>query len=197
MKMFGYIAKSGKALLLQRGRSEDIFSLSDPIYTIGIAYSEAAKYLPFCIAAAVLFRITHFPDIGIEGTFALGACSIAMISSRGGDPLLGFLLAILLGASGGFLTGILFIKFKLNSLICGIITAFVAYSSCFLLLNGSVVSFESLISTNMVAIIGLIMAAAICLFFSTRFGLLVRIAGESPELLFSLGKLLIADYFFF
>jgi len=91
---------------------------------LSIVFGEGAKYIPFVLAAAVLFRLAHFPDIGIEGTFALGACSIAFASRLGLPVWIGFSTSIICGILGGILTGTLFIKFKLNSLICGIITAY-------------------------------------------------------------------------
>jgi len=102
---------------------------------LGIGFSEGTKYIPFVLAAAVLFRLAHFPDIDIEGIFALGACSMALALRLGLSTWAGFTLSIVGGTLGGLLTGTLFVKFRLNALICGIITAFVAYSLCFCLLG--------------------------------------------------------------
>lgn len=153
-----------------------------------IAFGEGAKYLPFVLAAAVVFRLAHFPDIGIQGTFALGACSMPFAVRLGLPVWFGFITSIVCGILGGTLTGTLFIKFKLNSLICGIITAFVAYSLCFLLLGfDSVAAFPVVLNEKNVAVLGLLFGAAMCLFFSTRFGLSYRFAGESPDFLMQLG----------
>lgn len=159
----------------------------DPL-RIGI--EEGLKYLPFILAGCILFRIAHFPDIGIEGTFALGASFMALSSHLSLPLWLGVFGASLFGGLGGLLTGTLFVKFRLNSLLCGIITTFIAYSTCYCLLG-----FKSTasITTNATEIItglfGLCCCLIICLIFSTSYGLQMRIAGESPLLLKKMGIL--------
>ena len=162
----------------------DSFFLS----TLKIAFEEGAKYMPYVLAGTVMFRLAHFPDIGIQGTFALGACSMPLALMLGLPVWFGFIISILCGILGGILTGTLFVRFRLNSLICGIVTAFVAYSLCFLLLGfKSVASFPVILNENQVGLLGLLFGAVMCLFFSTRYGLSYRIAGESPDFLMQLG----------
>ena len=95
--------------------------------SIVIGLEEGLKYLPFIIAACILFRIAHFPDIGIEGTFALGATAMAFSSYMTWPYYVGIICAFLFGAIGGVLTGGLFVWCKLNNLLCGLITVFISY----------------------------------------------------------------------
>jgi ABC-type uncharacterized transport system permease subunit len=156
---------------------------------VKIIIEEALKTLPFITAAVILFRIAKFPDMGIGGTFLLGASVLAFTHLKALPIFVGFFLAILIGGIGGVLTGGLFIFARLNSLICGIITAFIAYSISFVLLGfQAAVGLDSITNEYFVGIFSLILCLTISLFFSTRYGLLFRIAGENPKLLRTLGR---------
>jgi len=156
--------------------------------SVYIGIEEGLKYLPLILAACILFRVAHFPDIGIEGTFALGSSFIAFSSQLNCSFYFGLIGSGLVGALGGLLTATLFVKYRLNSLLCGIITTFASYSTCFCLLGfKSNASFETQLSEVKIGLLGLVLGIALCIFFSTRYGLLLRIAGESPALLQKLG----------
>jgi putative ABC transport system permease protein len=156
--------------------------------SIVIGFEEGLKYLPFIIAACILFRIAHFPDIGIEGTFALGATAMAFSTYMTWPYYVGIICAFLFGAIGGLLTGGLFVWCKLNNLLCGLITVFISYGFCYTLLGfNSTVSLDIFFSESVVGSIGIALGIIICIFFSTRYGLVFRIAGESPSLLNKLG----------
>ena len=153
-----------------------------------IGLEEGLKFLPLVIAACILFRLAHFPDMGIGGSFALGAAAIAFSTRYAFPPFAGVMLACLLGAIGGFSTGVLFVKFHLNSLLCGIITALGSYSICYNLLGREPsAAIPSFISEIWVGVIGLMLICMLCIFFSSRFGLVMRMSGESPKLLQQLG----------
>jgi len=160
-----------------------------------IGFEEGFKYIPFIIAASILFRISRFPDMGIGGTFLLGASSIALMQKMDMPIPVIFLFSIFVGMIGGFITGCCYIYLKLNSLICGIITALASYTISFLLMNYKSTSSTSIsscsinviFSENMIGLFGILLALLLSILFSTRYGLIIKVSGESPDLLRNLG----------
>lgn len=154
-----------------------------------IILEEGLKTLPFIVSAVILFRVAKFPDMGIGGTFLLGSSVLAFTQLHSLPIIIGFVFAILVGIMGGAITGCLFIFARLNSLICGIITALISYSVSYVLLHfQATVGFASITNEYVVGIFSLMMCLAISVFFSTRHGLLIAVAGESPKLLRMLGR---------
>ncbi|MDD5507653.1 MAG: ABC transporter permease [Bacteroidales bacterium] len=76
----------------------------------------------------ISFRIFNFPDITVEGSITFGAAITAAVIQLDLHPL----LATFLGFTGGFLagmtTGVLHAKFKINSLLAGILVMTALYS---------------------------------------------------------------------
>jgi ABC-type uncharacterized transport system permease subunit len=153
-----------------------------------IAFEEACRYAPLMLAVSFAFRIAHFPDVGLLGSYSIGAACVVFCQSVGLGPIISLSFAIILGASTGFLTGWLYINRRLNALIAGIITSLICYAITFFLLDkraqGNVNIFTSEIQSG---IVGLLFVVIICIFFSTRYGIRFRFAGESPLLLQSVG----------
>jgi len=155
---------------------------------ISIGIEEGVKYIPFAIAACLLFRVAHFPDIGIEGSFALGSASLVFAAQLGIDGFYSLVLSVLLGSVGGGMTAVLFIYYKLNSLLCGLITSLVSYSLTFFLLGRhSSCYVDPFIDEIGIALIGLCLAVLLIVFFSTKYGLVLRVVGEQPKLIRKLG----------
>jgi putative ABC transport system permease protein len=156
--------------------------------TLRIALEEGCKYMPFVVAAAFLFRLAHFPDVGIEGSFALGGGALAFAARHGFPISVGLLIAVTLGGLAGCLTGVLFVKFRLNSLICGVVTAFVSYSAVYYLLGRAArASIPTYVSELQVGALGVLIAFLVCVLFSLKVFLRMRMAGESPGLLARIG----------
>ena len=74
------------------------------------------------------FRILDFCDMTVEGTFPLGAATAVTAISHGINPLLATLLAIGAGMLAGLVTGLLYTKGKIPSLLAGILTMTAIYS---------------------------------------------------------------------
>lgn len=74
------------------------------------------------------FRILDFCDMTVEGTFPLGAATAVTAITKGMSPLLATLLAAVVGAAAGLITGLLYTKGKIPSLLAGILTMTAAYS---------------------------------------------------------------------
>ena len=155
---------------------------------IVIGIEEGCKYIPFMVSVCVVLRLARFPDFGIEGSFALGAASVAWACSLGAHPSVGLVIAMLCGAMAGGLTSFLFVVCRLNSLISGVITGMVAFTGCYCLLGWQAgVDVTVWISESSVGGLGALLALLLVLAFSTRSLLVVRFAGEQPALLNQLG----------
>ncbi|TWS95251.1 ABC transporter permease [Streptococcus sp. sy018] len=67
------------------------------------------------------FRILNFPDMTIEGSFPLGGAVAVTLMTQGVHPLLATLMAILSGCLAGLVTGLLYTKGKIPTLLAGIL----------------------------------------------------------------------------
>lgn len=74
------------------------------------------------------FRILDFCDMTVEGTFPLGAATAVTDIAHGINPLLATLLAVVSGMLAGLVTGLLYTKGKIPSLLAGILTMTAIYS---------------------------------------------------------------------
>lgn len=74
------------------------------------------------------FRILDFCDMTVEGTFPLGAATAVTAITNGVNPFLATLLAVLAGMVAGLITGLLYTKWKIPSLLAGILTMTAIYS---------------------------------------------------------------------
>ncbi len=76
----------------------------------------------------ISFRIFDFPDITAEGSFTFGASISAALIIAGVNPLLATLTSFVGGGLAGMVTGILHTRFKINSLLSGILVMTALYS---------------------------------------------------------------------
>ena len=76
----------------------------------------------------ISFRIFHFPDITADGSLPLGAALAAVLLVKGVDPLLATAAGFCGGLLAGALTGVLHTKFKIHSLLAGILVMTALYS---------------------------------------------------------------------
>lgn len=86
------------------------------------------------IGVYLTFRVLNFPDLTIEGSYALGAAVAANLifnnpeGSFFGNPWVATFLAMIFGGVAGFATGILHTRFKINGLLASILVASGLYS---------------------------------------------------------------------
>jgi len=85
------------------------------------------------IGVYLTFRILNFPDLTIEGSYALGATvSAALITTQKdnflSNPWVATLIAMLCGAMAGTVTGLLHTRLKINGLLASILVTTALYS---------------------------------------------------------------------
>ena len=74
------------------------------------------------------FRVLEMPDLSVEGSIILGAATTASLIYNGHNPFLATALAMLIGCTAGFITGMLHTKFKVPPILAGILTMIGSYS---------------------------------------------------------------------
>ena len=154
------------------------------------------------------YSILDFPDLGVDGTFPLGAAVTALLLTRGTDPWLTLLVALAVGALVGLFTGLVHVRLKVRNLLAGIITMTALYSVN-LQIAGSNLTIDRAMDTiftsaPVMAVLGemsmsgrklvvsLVLALAVKLlldaYFKTKSGLLLRAVGDNATLVTSLAK---------
>jgi putative ABC transport system permease protein len=88
------------------------------------------------VALTVAFRLLHFPDITVEGSFPLGAATYAAAAVAGAPMVAAVALAAGAGAAAGAATAVLHSRFRLNKFLAGIIVVSVTYSVMLRVMRG-------------------------------------------------------------
>ena len=88
----------------------------------GLAYALVA------LGIVISFRILAFPDLTVDGSFALGGAVVARLIFEGVSPMLSILVAVTCGFVAGCITGLLNTRMKINSLLAGILMMTMLYS---------------------------------------------------------------------
>lgn len=91
-------------------------------FTIGLILSLLA------MGVYVSFRIFDVPDITTDGSITLGAAIAAIMLINDYNPLVATMAAAAGGAAAGAVTGLLNTKFRINSLLAGILVMTALYS---------------------------------------------------------------------
>ena len=167
----------------------------------GLAYSLVA------LGVYLSFRVLNFPDLTVEGTFVVGASIAATWIARGGDPVVGTILAIVGGMAGGAITGFLHTKLGLNDLLASIIVAVALYSVNLRIMNrantpllnlttiytqveAAIPGINNIQFASTIAVLIIVVpvaAVALHLFLKTQIGLALRATGANEQMIRSLG----------
>jgi len=135
------------------------------------------------------FRVIDFPDLTCDGSFVLGAAVSSILIKSDYNPWLSLLIALLAGGIAGFVTGLLYTKFKVTHLLSGILTGFMLYSINLHVMGGipniTLINSHTIFS-NMPIIVLILLSVSICLlvsyFLMTDFGLALRSIGQNKRL---------------
>lgn len=153
---------------------------------LGFVYSLVA------LALFLSFRILNIADMTTDGTFTLG-CAVSATMAVAGHPILALPAAMIAGAAAGSITALLQTKFKVPSILAGIITNTGLYT-----VNLAVMGFSAnvnLMRTDTIftlldgvpklvvtAVIALVACGALILFLNTRMGLSIRATGDNADM---------------
>ena len=157
---------------------------------LGCIYSLVA------LALFLSFRVLNIADMTTNGAFTLG-CAVSATLAVAGHPYLAFPAAMLAGAAAGFITAVLQTRFRIPSILAGIITDTGLYT-----VNLAVMGFSS--NVNLLkkatlftdvkpflgpcyrlipsAAVALLIAGLMILFLKPRLGLSIRATGDNPDM---------------
>ena len=153
-------------------------------------------YALVALALLISFRILNIADMTTDGSFTLG-CAVSATVAVAGHPILALPAAMLAGAAAGGITALLQTRFRIPSILAGIITNTGLYT-----VNLAVMGFSSnvnMLKTDTVftllrpllgsayriapaALVAILSAIALVLFLKTRLGLSIRATGDNPDM---------------
>lgn len=141
------------------------------------------------------YRVLDFPDLSVDGSFALGAAVVAAAIIAGVNPALATLLAVVAGTVAGVCTGFLHVRLGVTNLLSGILVMTALYSinlrlmgrANLALFNFPTIFADGIPPLTVLAVIALAVKFILDTFLATRAGLLLRATGDNPHMLAGLG----------
>ena len=164
--------------------------------TIMTALETGCIFALVALALFLSYRILNIADMTTDGAFTLG-CAVSATLAAAGHPLIALPAAMAAGVAAGFITALLQTRFKIPSILAGIITntglytvnlAVMGFSSnvnmvkastLFRMLQPYLGSFYKLLPAAVLAILA---AIVLVLFLNTRLGLSIRATGDNPDM---------------
>lgn len=146
------------------------------------------------------FRILNFPDMTAEGSFPLGGAVSVALMAAGVNPVLATLVAVVAGCLTGLVTGLLYTKGKIPTLLAGILVMTSCHSVMLMVMGranlgllNAVVLQDLLPLENQYALlaIGLLAVGLVIFgmiyFLNTLLGQAYIATGDNPEMARSFG----------
>jgi putative tryptophan/tyrosine transport system permease protein len=90
--------------------------------------AQSLIYAFVALGLMIPFRILDLPDLTCEGSFPLGGCVFAALAAAGLSPFAGTLAAVLVGFIAGVCTAYIHLRFRIHTLLAGIILFTIAWS---------------------------------------------------------------------
>ena len=156
------------------------------------ALEQGLIYALVALALFLSYRVLNIADMTTDGSFTLG-CAVSATVALAGHPFLALPAAMIAGAAAGFITALLQTRFRVPSILAGIITNTGLYT-----VNLAVMGFSSNINLLRadtiftilgakyklvpIAVITLLMGVVLVWFLSTRVGLSIRATGDNPDM---------------
>ncbi len=170
---------------------------------VPITLVQGLLYAFIALGVMIPFRLLSFPDLTSEGSFPLGGCLCAILLLAGIDPFAATAAAMIAGAAAGAVTAFIHLRFRINTLLAGILVMTILYSVNLRVLgkaNAALLSNETVLSlispelhTNvpyqvMLAAATMVAVLAVLVWLArTEVGLSLRAVGVNPRLAQALG----------
>jgi putative tryptophan/tyrosine transport system permease protein len=152
------------------------------------------------LGVMIPFRMLAFPDLTSEGSFPLGGCLCAVLIVAEVNPFAATLLAMGAGMLAGLATAFIHLRFRINTLLAGILVMTILYSVNLRVLgraNVALLGTDSVLSPATIASVPLQIAcfgalaagmlAALLWLTHTEIGLSTRAVGANAALAPALG----------
>lgn len=174
----------------------DIFSLYIALIPVTLAQSLILSFV--VLAVMIPFRILSFPDLTSEGAYPLGGavCAVAMLA--GVPAYLAILIAFVAGFLAGTLTAFIHLRFRIHTLLAGILVTTMLYSVNLRLLGKPNVPLfreiklfdyldfgPRMANVEKIVLVGIIVAVifgGLRLWFKTEKGIAMRAVGDNPDM---------------
>lgn len=147
------------------------------------------------IGLYMTFRMLHFSDLTVDGSFATGGATAVMLIINDVPAPIALLAAFAAGMLAGLITGILHTAFGIPDILSGILTQIALYSVNLRIMGSkanqavSVDKYYLLVSLrkiNLSLLTGALLVLAFCLlmywFFGTELGSSIRSTGSNPAM---------------
>ncbi|MDH4984261.1 ABC transporter permease [Aminobacter anthyllidis] len=144
------------------------------------------------------FRTLNFPDLTSEGAFPLGGCVCGVLLASGASPLTAIAVAIIAGFLAGCCTAFIHLRFRIHTLLAGILMMTMLYSINLRIMGKSNLSVFGAptvfdwapfvqpgfpVAKIIVAgLIGAIVFILLNMFFKTEKGTAIRAVGANPDM---------------
>ncbi|RUM99294.1 ABC transporter permease [Pseudaminobacter arsenicus] len=144
------------------------------------------------------FRMLSFPDLTSEGAFPLGGCVCGVLLAAGASPLTAIAVALIAGFAAGCCTAFIHLRFRIHTLLAGILMMTMLYSVNLRIMGKSNLSvfgaptvFDWVPFTqpgfpaSKIVAVGLLSLAVFVLlniYFKTERGTAVRAVGANPDM---------------
>ena len=153
----------------------------------------------------ITFKVLDFPDLTVDGSFALGGAVSAILISNGMNPFITLFFSFLSGSLAGLATGILNTKLQIPGILAGILTMIALYSINIRVMGGrpnipllgmatSLTIIQNILSLSKVVsdlLVGFVFSVFIVLimywFFGTEMGCAIRATGNNEKMIRALG----------
>ncbi len=174
----------------------DILSTFIALFPVTLAQSLILGFV--VLAIMIPFRILSFPDLTSEGAFPLGGvvCTVSLVA--GLPPLLAVVLACAAGFLAGTFTAFIHLRFRIHTLLAGILVTTMLYSVNLRLmgkpnvplfrevkifdlidLGPKMANIEKILLAGVLVIL---VFAALTFWFRTELGIAMRAVGDNPDM---------------
>ncbi len=109
-------------------------------HILSFSFYEGLVFGFVAIGVYLTFRVLGFPDLTVDGSFALGAAIAAVLITNGVNPFLATLAALGVGLCAGLATSLLNTKLRIPALLAGILVMVALYSINLRIMGGANVS---------------------------------------------------------
>ena len=168
------------------------------IYLVPVTVAQSLVYGFVALGIMIPFRLLNFPDLTCEGSFPLGGCLCAALLVAGISPTLSMILAIVGGILAGCATALIHLRFKINTLLAGILMITILWSLNLRIMGKSNIPlfaapsfFDNLYAgfTQNVSVqiafwlaLSIALVVGLCWFLRTDLGLAVRATGANEAM---------------
>jgi len=165
------------------------------IYALPGAVAEGLIWGLMAIGVYISYKILDIADLTVDGSICTGACVCAVLLGMGVPAWASVLLALLVGALTGVVTGLLHTFLGIPSILAGILTQLMLYSVNLVILGGkSLMAIDPRASQLLVhmsdnngsivslGIIVVVTIFSLYQFFYTEIGLTLKSTGDNPDM---------------